>query len=119
MGDSSHSGCVVLISKSDERTDSGFVLMTMSTRFFVAEAPPYRAVAEPPCSIRMRVGEVRSFQIDAMPFLIEENPISKHRINTGYTGLFEPDKHLKVNVEGWGNFTCRPGSLEVWIPRET
>ncbi|KAI0001425.1 alpha amylase [Russula compacta] len=69
MGDTTRGGCVVLISKNNERT---------------------RSVSEPTRSIRMRVE---------------------------YIGLFETDKHVKTDAGGWGSFTCRPGSLEVWIPR--
>ncbi|KAF8486078.1 alpha amylase [Russula ochroleuca] len=75
MGDASHSGCVILISKSNERAGT---------------------TAEPLRYIRMKVGE--------------------RRINTEYTGLFEPNRRVKTNADGWGTFTCRPGSVEVWIP---
>jgi len=78
MGDdASRRGCVVLISKSDEK--------------------PGTAAAKQMRSIRTRVGQ----------------------INTEYIGLFETDKRMRTGADGWGTFTCRPGSLEVWIPRIT
>jgi len=52
-------------------------------------------VPETVCSIRMKVGE-------------------RH---TEYVGLFEPSRHVTTNSDGWGTFTCRLGSLEVWVPR--
>ena len=111
MGDASHSGCVVLVSKSNERTR--FVRMT-DMRPFV-KALSYRITAEPRRYIRMKVGEVRSFQPDVQCPLNDEM-VLKRRINTEYTGLFEPNSRVKTNADGWGTFTCRPGSLEVWIP---
>jgi len=79
MGDgASRGGCVVLISKSNEKAGA--------------------AAAEPMRSIRMRVGQ---------------------RQITEYVGLFETDKRMRTSADGWGTFTCKPGSLEVWVPRIT
>ncbi|KAI9455990.1 alpha amylase [Russula earlei] len=46
-----------------------------------------------------------------------EPSVYERQTNTEFVGLFEPDKHVRVDSDGWGTFTCRPGSLEVWIPR--
>lgn len=62
----------------------------------------------------MRVGEVRSFQPDAQ--CPSDEMGSKRHVNTEYTGLFEPNIRVQTNADGWGAFTCRPGSLEVYIP---
>lgn len=79
-----------------------------------AKALSYRTTAEPLRYIRMNVGEVRSFQSDAR--YPSDEMGSKRRANTEYTGLFEPNRRVKTNADGWGRFTCRPGSLEVWVP---
>jgi len=41
---------------------------------------------------------------------------SKRHITTEFTGLFEPNNRVQTNADGWGTFTCKPDSLEVWIP---
>ena len=69
-------------------------------------------------SIRMRVGQVRNFSADVQRPCIDEKR-SKRQINTEYVGLFETDKRVRTGADGWGTFTCRPGSLEVWVPRIT
>lgn len=57
-----------------------------------------RTGPEPQRSIRMKVAE--------------------GQVGTKYVGLFEPHKQVEITADGRGTFTCRPGSLEVWIPHK-
>ncbi|KAI9461626.1 alpha amylase [Lactarius psammicola] len=55
-----------------------------------------RTSPEPQRSIRMKVAE--------------------RHAGTKFVGLFEPHKQVEITADGRGTFTCRPGSLEVWVP---
>jgi len=57
-----------------------------------------RTSPEPQRSIRMKVAE--------------------GHVGTKYVGLFEPHKQVEITANGKGTFTCRPGSLEVWVPHK-
>jgi len=63
----------------------------------------------------MQVGQVRNFSADVHCSFFDV----KRLINTDYIGLFETDKRMRISADGWGTFTCRPGSLEVWVLRIT
>jgi len=83
-----HSSCIGFVRMGDMSRAGCAVLVSKSTE--KADVVP-----ETVCSIRMKVGE-------------------RH---TEYVGLFEPSRHVTTNSDGWGTFTCRLGSLEVWVPR--
>jgi len=75
MGDTSHAGCVVVISHGTQKP---------------------RNSPEPQRAIRVKVAEGHA--------------------GSKYVGLFEPHKQVEIAADGRGVFTCRPGSLEIWIP---
>ncbi|KAI0250198.1 glycoside hydrolase family 13 protein [Lactifluus subvellereus] len=82
-----HRSCIGFVRMGDTSRGSCVVLISKGTQ---------ETGAERSRSIRMKVGE--------------------RYINTDYIGLFEPSNRVKTTADGWGTFTCRSGSLEVWIP---
>ncbi|KAI0303756.1 glycoside hydrolase family 13 protein [Multifurca ochricompacta] len=86
-----HPSCIGFVRLGDASRSGCVVLISNDNQKQKA-----RISVEPSHSIRMKVGE--------------------HDFNTEYIGLLEPHKIVKTTADGWGTFTCRPGSLEVWIP---
>jgi len=82
-----HRSCIGFIRMGDTSRGGCVVLISRGTQGIGAERSR---------SIRMKVAE--------------------RYINTDYIGLFEPSNRVKTTADGWGTFTCRSGSLEVWVP---
>ncbi|KAI0049816.1 glycoside hydrolase family 13 protein [Auriscalpium vulgare] len=49
------------------------------------------------------------------PYTIRMN-VGKNHVNALYRGIYEPSEPVTTSAEGWGAFSCPPGSLQVWVP---
>ncbi|THH20757.1 hypothetical protein EW146_g677 [Bondarzewia mesenterica] len=42
--------------------------------------------------------------------------VGPNHTNTNYVGLFEPFGRVDISADGGGSFSCKPGSIQVWVP---